>query len=45
MVLTPAGRKLLAKSVPIWRATHADLDRLLGAQDIDRLGGDLRAVS
>jgi DNA-binding MarR family transcriptional regulator len=45
LVLTPAGRRLLVKAVPIWRATHAELDRLIGAQDIGRLRGDLRSLS
>src|SRR6266478_6149546 len=26
MALTPAGQKLLARAVPIWQRTHADLD-------------------
>ena len=45
LVLTPAGRKLLVKAVPIWRDTHAELDRLVGAGDMDRLRGDLRALA
>ena len=45
LVLTPAGRRLLAKAVPIWRETHAELDRLVGASDMDRLRGDLGALA
>lgn len=29
LTLTPAGRALLARAVPIWQAHHAALDRLL----------------
>ena len=45
MTLTPAGRKLLAAAVPIWKRTHAALDRLLGDSDPDRLRADLRALA
>lgn len=44
--LTPAGRALLLAAVPIWKRTHAALDRLLGAASgPDRLRTDLRALS
>jgi DNA-binding MarR family transcriptional regulator len=45
MTLTPAGRRLLAEAVPIWKRTHAAIDRLLGESDPDRLRADLRALS
>ena len=47
MTLTPAGRKLLAAAVPIWKRTHAAIDRLLAERDSDpdRLRADLRALS
>jgi DNA-binding MarR family transcriptional regulator len=45
MTLTPAGRRLLADAVPIWKRTHAAIDRLLGESDPDRLRADLRALS
>ena len=45
MTLTPAGRKLLAEAVPIWKRTHAALDRLMGDSGLDRLRADLRALS
>jgi DNA-binding MarR family transcriptional regulator len=45
LVLTAAGRRLLVKAVPIWRDTHAEIDRLVGLGDMDRLRGDLRALS
>jgi DNA-binding MarR family transcriptional regulator len=45
MTLTPAGRTLLASAVPIWRETHAELDRLLPEGHPDRLRRDLKALS
>jgi DNA-binding MarR family transcriptional regulator len=41
--LTPAGRALLARAVPVWRRTHAEVDGLLPRAGIDRLRRDLRA--
>ena len=43
--LTGAGRALLTKAVPIWKKTHAALDRLLADATSDRLRADLRALS
>ena len=43
--LTPAGRALLTRAVPIWKKTHAALDRLLVDATTDRLRADLRALS
>jgi DNA-binding MarR family transcriptional regulator len=45
MRLTPAGRKVLAAAVPIWEATHAEIERLLEGSSPDRLRADLRALS
>jgi len=45
LTLTPAGRRLLAAAVPVWRRTHAAIDGLLGGSDPDRLRADLRALS
>jgi DNA-binding MarR family transcriptional regulator len=42
--LTPAGRALLAEALPIWRRTHAAVERRL-AGDADRLRGDLKILS
>jgi DNA-binding MarR family transcriptional regulator len=42
--LTRAGRALLASAVPIWRRTHAAVDRQLPHADPDRLRADLRAL-
>ena len=45
LALTPAGRDLLVRAVPIWRRTHAAIDRRLAPSDPDRLRADLRAFS
>ena len=45
LALTPAGRALLVDAVPVWKRTHAALDRLLGPAGPDRLRRDLRALS
>jgi DNA-binding MarR family transcriptional regulator len=43
--LTPAGRALLARAVPVWRRTHAEIDRLLPRGGADRLRRDLRVLT
>jgi DNA-binding MarR family transcriptional regulator len=43
--ITDAGRDLLARALPVWRATHDKVDRLLPAGDPDRLRADLVALS
>ncbi|SRR5216684_9197284 len=43
--LTRAGRALLARAVPVWRRTHAGIDRLLPRAGADRLRRDLRALT
>jgi DNA-binding MarR family transcriptional regulator len=45
MTLTSTGRALLAAAVPIWKRTHAAIDRLLASSSPDRLRADLRALS
>lgn len=45
LTLTEAGRDLLVEAVPIWRATHDDVDRLLGGRDEETLRGDLLALT
>jgi DNA-binding MarR family transcriptional regulator len=45
MSLTSAGRSLLAAAVPIWKRTHAVIDRLLAGSSPDRLRADLHALS
>jgi DNA-binding MarR family transcriptional regulator len=43
LLLTDAGRALMARALPVWTSTHAELDRLVS--DIERLRADLRAVT
>ncbi len=45
LTLTEAGRDLLVEAVPIWRATHDDVDSLLGGRDDAALRGDLLALT
>ena len=45
LTLTPAGRALLRAAVPVWRRTHAEIERLLPGSSPDRLRADLRALS
>ena len=43
--LTPAGLALLARTVPVWRRTHAEIERLVPRAGADRLRRDLRALT
>jgi DNA-binding MarR family transcriptional regulator len=43
--LTAAGRTLLARAVPVWRRTHAEIDRLVPNAGAERLRRDLRALT
>jgi DNA-binding MarR family transcriptional regulator len=43
--LTPAGRALLARALPVWRRTHAEIDPLLPPDGAGRLRRDLQALS
>jgi DNA-binding MarR family transcriptional regulator len=45
MTLTPKGRSLLVRAVPIWQSTHLAVEALLGDRDPDRLRKNLRALS
>jgi len=45
MSLTPKGRRLLARAVPVWKKTHATVEAILGDGDSDRLRNNLRALS
>ena len=45
MTLTPAGRGLLARAVPIWQRTHAEIEGGLAGGGPDLLRDNLRAVS
>lgn len=45
MMLTPKGRRLLARAVPVWKSTHLAVEGLLGDREPDRLRNNLRALS
>jgi DNA-binding MarR family transcriptional regulator len=45
LALTRAGKSLLASAIPIWRSTHAQVERLLDGTDPDGLRHDLRVLS
>ena len=45
MMLTAKGRKLLVRAVPIWKKTHAKVERLLREGEGDRLRNNLRALA
>lgn len=45
MTLTPEGRRLLARAVPVWRRTHRAVETLLPDGDPGRFRKNLRAVS
>ena len=44
MTLTPKGRRLLARAVPVWLSTHTAVESLLRKGDPDRLRDNLRAI-
>jgi hypothetical protein len=43
--LTPAGRALLVVAVPIWKQTHAIVEKLLPRANCKELRVDLRVLS
>src|SRR5580698_79924 len=43
--LTPAGRTLLSRAVPVWTHTHAVVEGLLAGGEPDGLRASLRALS
>jgi len=45
LLLSSAGRDLLVQAVPIWRATHDQVDRLVGSGDIAALKADLVSLA
>lgn len=45
MVLTEEGRALLARAVPIWEETHAEVDRLVESPGPDVLRSALQSLS
>ena len=45
IALTPDGKRLLARAVPIWKSTHADIDAQFAAGGADLLRGKLRELA
>jgi DNA-binding MarR family transcriptional regulator len=45
LALTPAGHRLLAAALPIWRREHAALDCAFSGGGAERLRADLRTLS
>ena len=45
MTLTPKGRNLLVRAVPVWERIHLEIERLLPDGDPDRLRSNLRTIS
>ncbi len=43
--LTPQGKKLLARAVPVWKSTHAEVEANLGNGEPDRLRKNLLVLS
>ena len=43
--LTAAGRALLVAAVPIWKQTHATVEKLLPRANCEELRADLRVLS
>jgi DNA-binding MarR family transcriptional regulator len=43
--LTAAGRALLAKALPVWKETHAAVDRELAPHSPDELRASLRKLA
>ncbi len=44
LALTPQGHALLAKALPVWKHTHADVDRELAEYDAGELRAALRVL-
>jgi len=43
--LTPKGKELLARAIPIWQRTHAEVERHLSGAKLDELRASLMAIS
>ena len=43
--LTPGGRKVLARAVPVWRNAHTKVEAVLGVSKADLLRGNLEAMA
>src|SRR5215470_3296600 len=45
LALTPAGRSLLVRALPVWKRTQATVESLLGHSNPDAVRADLRKLS
>ena len=45
LTLTPAGKAVLSRALPIWRSTHATIDSLLDDAEPARFRKSLQAIS
>jgi DNA-binding MarR family transcriptional regulator len=45
VTLTAEGRSVLARAVPVWKRTHAQIDGMLADANADHLRSNLRALS
>jgi DNA-binding MarR family transcriptional regulator len=45
LAITPAGRALLNKAFPVWKKTHAEVEKEISGMSADRLRSVLRALS
>jgi DNA-binding MarR family transcriptional regulator len=45
LALTSEGQSLLADALPLWKRTHADVDRLLAEHDAGHIRSALRALA
>jgi len=45
LILTDAGRDILASALPVWKSTHEDLEKEAPGINFDKLRKDLRSVS
>jgi DNA-binding MarR family transcriptional regulator len=45
LALTPAGRSLLVRALPVWKRTQAATESLLGQSNPDAVRADLRKLS
>jgi DNA-binding MarR family transcriptional regulator len=44
LALTPAGGKILAAAIPVWRRMHREVEKTLAGSDTERLRSDLQAL-
>ena len=45
LTITPAGRALLTRAFPVWKQTHAEVERLIANASADAVRTALRALS